>query len=154
LENALTIALLFSPLVCFVLLFENNVAKSSSGGIATVISIFSLTIGAYLLCLPDSHSTFTWLESGGHKFDIALRADKTAKIMALLVNFIALMVNVYSITYMKGEKHYHKYFAYIGLFTFSMLGIVLFDNLLFIYGFWELVGLSSYLVSEPASNHG
>jgi NADH-quinone oxidoreductase subunit L len=47
---------------------------------------------------------------------------------------------------MKGETHYHKYFGYLGLFTFSMLGIVLFNNLLFIYGFWELVGLSSYLL--------
>ena len=66
--------------------------------------------------------------------------------MLFVVNLISMLVHLFSIAYMKGDKRYTRYFAYLGIFTFSMLGIVLTDNLLMMYIFWELVGLSSYLL--------
>ena len=99
-----------------------------------------------LLFKPDLSVQFTWFTVGKQDFNVVLRNDPIAKTMCVLISFISLLVNIYSTAYMKGEKHYHKYFSYLGLFTFSMLGIVLFSNLLFVYAFWELVGLSSYLL--------
>ncbi len=66
--------------------------------------------------------------------------------MCLLVTFVSLLVQIYSVGYMKGQPRYSQYFAYLGLFTSAMLGIVLADNLFLLYGCWELVGLSSYLL--------
>jgi NADH-quinone oxidoreductase subunit L len=72
--------------------------------------------------------------------------DNITVIMLFVVNLISMLVHYFSIEYMHGDKRYTRYFAYLGLFTFSMLGIVLSNNLLGIYIFWELVGLSSYLL--------
>ncbi len=79
-------------------------------------------------------------------FNIGIRIDKVTALMVLLVNFISFLVHLFSIEYIRGDKHFEKYFSYLGLFTFSMLGILLADNLLQIFIFWELVGLSSYLL--------
>ena len=72
--------------------------------------------------------------------------DDPALIMLVIVNFISLLVHIFSSEYMRHDKAKSRYYAYLGLFTFSMLGIILFHNLLFIFIFWELVGLSSYLL--------
>ncbi len=77
---------------------------------------------------------------------VGIQLDNLGSFMLVLVSFISFLVQVFSVVYMRGEKHYHRYFAYLSLFTFSMLGIVLSDSLLTIYIFWELVGLSSYLL--------
>ena len=66
--------------------------------------------------------------------------------MLVIVTFISLLVQVFSVIYMHDEWRYHHYFGYLGIFTFSMLGIVLSDNLLLLFIFWELVGFSSYLL--------
>ena len=66
--------------------------------------------------------------------------------MLVVVTFISLLVHVYSLEYMKGKRNYRRYYAYLGIFTFAMLGIVLSDNLLITFMFWELVGFSSYLL--------
>ena len=66
--------------------------------------------------------------------------------MLVTVYIISFVVHVFSIDYMKGDKRYNRYFAYLGIFTFSMNGIVLTHNFLMMYIFWELVGLSSYLL--------
>jgi len=72
--------------------------------------------------------------------------DNLTSIMLAMVTLISLLVHLYSTGYMAGDKNYGRYFAFLGIFTFSMLGIVLSDNLFSIYIFWELVGLSSYLL--------
>lgn len=87
-----------------------------------------------------------WFEVGDVVFNYSFLIDKLALIMLVLVNFISLLVHIFSIEYMRMDSARPRYFAYLGLFTFSMLGIVLFHNLLFIFIFWELVGLSSYLL--------
>jgi NADH-quinone oxidoreductase subunit L len=66
--------------------------------------------------------------------------------MLFVVTLISTLVHYFSIAYMKGDPRFSRYFAYLGIFTFSMLGIVIADNILMIYIFWELVGLSSYLL--------
>ncbi len=63
--------------------------------------------------------------------------------MLMVVCTISFLVHVYSTGYMHGDRRYERYFAFLGFFTFSMLGIVLANNLFFLYVFWELVGLAS-----------
>jgi NADH-quinone oxidoreductase subunit L len=79
-------------------------------------------------------------------FTVGLYLDNLAVMMLVLVTFISLLVQVFSVVYMHHDRRYYLYFAYLGIFTFSMLGIVLADNLLLLFVFWELVGFSSYLL--------
>ena len=72
--------------------------------------------------------------------------DNITVLMLFVVALISALVHYFSIAYMKGDERYNRYFAYLGIFTFSMNGIVLTNNILMMYIFWELVGLSSYLL--------
>ena len=72
--------------------------------------------------------------------------DNITVVMLFVVALISALVHYFSIAYMKGDERYNRYFAYLGIFTFSMNGIVLTNNILMMYIFWELVGLSSYLL--------
>ncbi len=92
------------------------------------------------------HTKFTWFQWAEHTFTSGLLIDLPAALMLVTVNFIAFLVHLFSIEYMKGDEGYKRYFAFLGLFTASMIGIVVADNLLVIFVFWELVGLSSYLL--------
>jgi len=78
--------------------------------------------------------------------DIGILIDPISAMMLVVVPTISLMVHLYSIGYMHGEDGFTRFFAYLGLFTFSMLGLVLATNLFMIYIFWEMVGVSSYLL--------
>jgi NADH-quinone oxidoreductase subunit L len=72
--------------------------------------------------------------------------DNITVLMLFVVSLISVLVHYFSVAYMKGDERYNRYFAYLGIFTFSMNGIVLTHNILMMYIFWELVGLSSYLL--------
>lgn len=87
-----------------------------------------------------------WFELGDVVFNYSFLIDRLTLVMLVVVNFISFLVHVFSVEYMRADRSKPRYFACLGLFTFSMLGIVLFHNLLFIFIFWELVGLSSYLL--------
>ena len=90
---------------------------------------------------------FTWLEfTPGVSIDIGLLLDPISVMMLVVVTFISLMVHVYSLGYMKGEERFSIYYSFLSLFTFSMLGLVLSSNIFQIYMFWELVGVSSFLL--------
>ncbi|MCF8266343.1 MAG: NADH-quinone oxidoreductase subunit L, partial [Melioribacteraceae bacterium] len=95
---------------------------------------------------------FTWINFGDVPFlgnltiELGFMIDNVTVLMLFVVNLISLLVHIYSLEYMKGDKRFTRYYAYLGIFTFSMLGIVLTHNLLMMYIFWELVGLSSYLL--------
>ncbi len=78
--------------------------------------------------------------------DMGILIDPISAMMLVVVPTISLMVHLYSIGYMHGESGFTRFFAYLGLFTFSMLGLVLATNLFMIYIFWEMVGVSSYLL--------
>jgi NADH-quinone oxidoreductase subunit L len=100
----------------------------------------------------DIIAEFTWITMGGApssdlvKIDLGIKIDNLTVLMLFVVNLISALVHYFSIEYMHGDKKYTRYFAYLGVFTFSMLGIVLTHNLLMMYIFWELVGLSSFLL--------
>ncbi len=88
-----------------------------------------------------------WLEfSSSLSIDMSILLDPLSVMMIVVVTLVSLMVHIYSIDYLKGEKRYATYFSYLALFTFSMLGLVLSSNIFQIYIFWELVGVSSFLL--------
>jgi len=90
---------------------------------------------------------YTWLQFSPHiSIDMGLLLDPVSVLMLVIVSFISLMVHVFSIGYMKGEERLGTYYAFLSLFTFSMLGLVLSSNIFQLYIFWELVGVSSYLL--------
>src|SRR5579884_4373645 len=89
---------------------------------------------------------YTWLTSGDLEIRLGLFIDRLTAAMLLLVTIVSSLVHVYTIGYMHGEKGYARFFAYIALFTFSMLMLVMADNLLQLFVFWEAVGLCSYLL--------
>lgn len=90
---------------------------------------------------------YTWLEfSKGVSIDMGFTLDPISVMMLVVVTFVSLMVHIYSLAYMKGEERFPTYYAFLGLFTFSMLGLVIASNIFQIYIFWELVGVSSFLL--------
>src|SRR5438045_8477687 len=72
--------------------------------------------------------------------------DPISVMMLVVVTFVSLMVHIFSLGYMKGEERFGTYYSFLALFTFSMLGLVIASNIFQIYIFWELVGVSSYLL--------
>jgi len=87
-----------------------------------------------------------WLDLGKIVIKVGIGIDNLAALMLIVVTLISFLVHLFSIEYMADDKRFSRYFAYLGLFTFSMLGIVIANNFLFMYIFWELVGISSYLL--------
>lgn len=103
---------------------------------------FTLHAGQILVPL-----NFDWLPFGnGLVIRLGTMIDSISAMMLLIVTFISLMVHLFSFSYMKGEDRFSTYYGFLGLFTFSMLGLVLSSNLFQIYMFWELVGVSSFLL--------
>ncbi len=116
-------------------------------GVAAIFAIwalFSLLTGdSHELAVPD----VSWVVIGNFNFHVGLIADQLSIVMAVTVSIVSLMVQIYSLGYMHGdEAGYYRYYTFMSLFTFSMLGLVLSDNLLFTFVFWEMVGLCSYLL--------
>jgi NADH-quinone oxidoreductase subunit L len=95
---------------------------------------------------PAIWFSIPWFSIGNIHIDVGIYIGNIQALMVVLVTFISLMVHIYSIGYMKGDGHYNRYFAFLNLFTFSMLGIIFSDSLLQLFVFWELVGMSSYLL--------
>ena len=95
---------------------------------------------------PADTGDFTWLGIGDFNVEIGLRLDYLSLTMALIVTGVGSAIHIYSAGYMQGDRAYSRYFACLSLFTFSMLGIVLADNFVMMFIFWELVGVSSYLL--------
>ncbi len=90
---------------------------------------------------------FTWLRfNAALSLDMGIALDPLSVMMLVVVSTVSLMVHLYSTGYMKGEERYSTYFSFLSLFTFSMLGLVVASNIFQIYIFWELVGVSSFLL--------
>ena len=89
---------------------------------------------------------FTWLDLGSFQIQAGILVDGMTAVMLMVVCTISSLVHLYSVGYMHGDRRYERYFAFLGFFTFSMLMIVLANNLFFLYIGWELVGLASYLL--------
>src|SRR3990172_7531141 len=89
---------------------------------------------------------YTWLTTGGTRFEIGFLVDRLSALMMVVVSFVSLMVHIYTIGYMADDPGYQRFFSYIALFTFSMLMLVMANNFLQLFFGWEAVGLMSYLL--------
>ena len=99
--------------------------------------------GVYQTIVPYN---FTWLPLGDLHFDMGIMLDPISVMMLIVISTVSFMVHIYSFGYMHGEKGFQRYYAFLSLFTMSMLGLVLATNIFQMYMFWELVGVSSYLL--------
>jgi NADH-quinone oxidoreductase subunit L len=168
--NGTLIALIpLLPLAGFILLglFGRKYLKNSSGIIGTVLLLASTILAIYTayeyffvygkvagVYEKKFPLNYTWLEflpagqagSKGVSIDMGILLDPISVMMLVVVTFVSLMVHIYSLGYMKGEERFSTYYSFLSLFTFSMLGLVVSRNLFQIYIFWELVGVSSFLL--------
>lgn len=140
------------PLLAFVInfLFPKHQFKWA-GLVATSTIFLSLIFSAIIFSRVwesghIQHQRMVWFTIGNTIVYAGLLLNNLSVLMLLLVNLIALPVHIYSTAYMKGDENYNRYFAYLSFFCFSMLALVVVDNLVLFYGFWELVGFSSYLL--------
>ena len=93
-----------------------------------------------------NETIYTWMVVGGLKMEIGFLIDGLTAMMMCVVTFVSLMVHIYTIGYMEEDSGYNRFFAYISLFTFSMLMLVMSNNMLQLFFGWEAVGLVSYLL--------
>ena len=93
-----------------------------------------------------NETLYTWMTVGGLKMEIGFLVDGLTAMMMCVVTFVSLMVHLYTIGYMEEDEGYNRFFAYISLFTFSMLMLVMSNNMLQLFFGWEAVGLVSYLL--------
>ena len=152
-DEAVLWAILASPFVAWVLiaLSFRKVPQAASWlaaagvGVAMVLSYITLfnVIGA-----DGGIATYTheWFRAGDLVVNLGVRIDGLTAVMLVVVTTVSFLVQVYSTGYMAGDPGYGRYFAHMALFTTAMLGLVLADNLFMLFIFWELVGLSSYLL--------
>ena len=99
--------------------------------------------GIYETLVPYN---FEWLPMGSLHFDMGIMLDPISVMMLIVISTVSLMVHIYSFGYMHGERGFQRYYAFLSLFTMSMLGLVVATNIFQMYLFWELVGVSSYLL--------
>ena len=149
------------PLAIFLLLglFSQKIKPAVSGYIG-VLGLLSSTILSFYAVyeyffvfgkidgkFPTLVEKTVWMNfTDTLHIDMGILVDPISLMMLVVVSLISLMVNIYSRGYMKGDDGYTRFFAFLGLFSFSMFGLVLATNLFQIYIFWELVGVSSYLL--------
>jgi NADH-quinone oxidoreductase subunit L len=150
LANAWIIPLL--PLVAFaiIVLFTNRREKLSSLisiGAICLSFVFSLLVIASVLKNPvTSEFKFTWIDLLGFKIEMGMLIDPLTAVMLFVVCTVSMLVHIYSVGYMHGDPRFARFFSFLSLFSFSMLGLVLANNFIGIFIFWELVGLTSYLL--------
>ena len=157
-----TVWILLLPFLVFILLglAGHKLKPRLSGligtsGLAVVTILSYLTAWLYFFSGEKINDTFqkitpfsfTWLQlTDKLHIDLGVLLDPISVMMLIVISTVSFMVHIYSIGYMKGEKGYERFFAFLSLFTFSMLGLVVATNILQMYIFWELVGISSYLL--------
>jgi NADH-quinone oxidoreductase subunit L len=149
--NPLPWIILFLPLVAaalITLLTARNRSLSAGLSIGAVVAGFVLSLilvgSTGWDARPDSQ--FTWLAVDNFHVDFGLRLDPLSLLMTLMVTGVAGAIHIYSWGYMREDPGFSRFFACLSLFTFSMLGIVLANNFIELFIFWELVGVSSYLL--------
>ena len=113
-------------------------------GAALGLSIW--TLRSVILVHHLEFEPIEWLDVGGATIDFGLLIDPLTALMLVVVTGVSLLVQIYSLGYMKGDTSFSRYYAYMSLFTAAMLGLVLSSNIVQLYMFWELVGVSSYLL--------
>lgn len=149
-------------------LFGRALKGSWSGIVGTFFSFLSFGFGVFAFLnyrpmertVPEIVPFFRWLEVGGFNVEVAYQLDQLSLFMVLIVTGIGSLIHLYSIGYMKGNPGIARFFSYLNLFLFSMLHLVLAENLVVLFFGWEGVGLCSYLLigfdthKETAANAG
>jgi NADH-quinone oxidoreductase subunit L len=143
--------IVLAPLASFLLC---HLIPDRYAWLATIIATVLLLVSAvtsFVLFFSASPNTphivhLDWFRVGEYMFNVNLKINNLSVLMVMLITVISFLVHLYSIGYMTGEASIRRYFAMLGFFTFSMLGLVFSDNLLSIFFCWELVGFSSYLL--------
>lgn len=124
--------------------------KARSGALSISSIIISLALSVYVIIniwnKEPLHICWEWFTVGNSVFAVGILLNNLSAVMLLLVPLIAVPVHIYSVAYMKGDAGIHRYWMFLSLFCFAMLGLVIADNLLLMYVFWELVGFASYLL--------
>ncbi|MCJ8210138.1 NADH-quinone oxidoreductase subunit L [Mucilaginibacter sp. RS28] len=125
--------------------------KGKAAGWISTIAIGATTVFAAIVFkqqwnAPLIHATIPWFTIGGTAVNAGILLNNLSVLLLLLVNVIALPVHIYSMAYMSHDEGFSRYFTYLSFFCFSMLALVVVDNLVLFYAFWELVGFSSYLL--------
>ncbi|HTS16264.1 MAG TPA: NADH-quinone oxidoreductase subunit L [Verrucomicrobiae bacterium] len=146
--------LLFTPLVATALITlftKEHKGLSAALSIGAILLSFALSLRLFLLFalkgIQHEPHPFQWLVIGNSvRIEFGMTTDALALLMLLVVTGVGSAIHIYSLGYMKGDPGFSRFFACMSLFTFSMLGIVISSNFIQIFIFWELVGLSSYLL--------
>jgi NADH-quinone oxidoreductase subunit L len=116
-------------------------------GVLVAFIISAMTLKSVALDGARFNETlYTWMVVGGLKMEVGFLVDGLSAMMMCVVTFVSLMVHIYTIGYMKEDEGYNRFFAYISLFTFAMLMLVMSNNMLQLFFGWEAVGLVSYLL--------
>lgn len=144
------------PLFGFLIngLFGKRMSVASSGGIAAaaVVISFLCALGLFVYHMnmlgkeTVQSSAFTWMQVGGFKINFGLYLDRLSSVYMLIITGIGALIHIYSIGYMGHDEGFARYFAYLNLFVFAMLMLVLGDSLVTLFLGWEGVGLCSYLL--------
>ncbi|RYU91108.1 NADH-quinone oxidoreductase subunit L [Mucilaginibacter terrigena] len=138
------------PFAAFVVNFLLLGKSKASGWVSTLAILASKVLAANVFFkVWDNHTIHAqqvWFTIGATKVQAGILLNNLSVLMLLLVSVIALPVHIYSTAYMKDDEGYSRYFRYLSLFCFSMLALVVVDNLILLYAFWEVVGFSSYLL--------
>ena len=161
-EFKYTILILLLPLLSFLLLglagmkmrhrLAGSIGTISLGVVAllsyvTAYNYFTLDRTAEGVFPTVQPWNFEWLPfTESLHIDMGIMLDPISVMMLVVISTVSLMVHIYSFGYMKGERGFQRYYAFLSLFTFSMLGLVVATNIFQMYVFWELVGVSSYLL--------
>ena len=155
-----TLLILIVPFASFLFLglAGHKLSHKTSGLIGTaslgIVAVLSYYTAFQYFSMPRVGGVYealtpvniTWLPLGPLHFDMGILLDPISVVMLIVISTVSLMVHIYSFGYMHGERGFQRYYAFLSLFTMSMLGLVVATNIFQMYLFWELVGVSSYLL--------
>ncbi|PYS68473.1 MAG: hypothetical protein DMF69_20105 [Acidobacteria bacterium] len=157
-ENNLLSLIIFAPLAGAAInwFIGRRVRDERFIGLVACGSVAISTIVAFYLAF-NSHGAlrteepvldhiWTWIQVGGLRADFALAMDRLSGTYALFITFVGLLIHIFAVGYMRGDQGFYRFFAYLNLFMFSMLTLILGDNFVLMFVGWEGVGLCSYLL--------
>jgi NADH-quinone oxidoreductase subunit L len=161
-ENKFLSLIIFAPLLGAIVnavigrklkseLFSGAVACTAVGISCVVAFMIAFGVGtphdgALVASAPVLDQLWTWIQVGGFRADFGLGMDHLSAIYACFITFVGLLIHIFATGYMHGDKGFYRFFAYLNLFMFSMLTLILADNFLLMFVGWEGVGLCSYLL--------
>ncbi|MCX7640474.1 MAG: proton-conducting transporter membrane subunit, partial [Pyrinomonadaceae bacterium] len=163
-ENNFLSLIIFAPLLGAIInwLIGRRLRSEAFSGTVACLAIGVSTVVAFMIAfgigtphegalfMPEGKPVFdhiwTWIEVGRFRADFGLAMDRLSGIYSLFVTFVGLLIHIFATGYMHGDGGYYRFFAYMNLFMFSMLTLILADNFLLMFVGWEGVGLCSYLL--------